>query len=64
MTYTEYRNSFKNVDEFRKAFGQLSEDEAKAIIAADSCPNFIKACIITTWRSAHREWLKNSKDKT
>lgn len=62
MTYTEYRKSFKTVDEFRKAFGQLPEDDARSMIAADNCPNFIKACLITAWRSAHQEWLKSSRN--
>ncbi len=64
MTYTEYRNSFKTVEEFKKAFGQLPEKEARSIIVADNCPTFIKACIITTWRALHQEWQKSNPGNT
>ena len=33
MTYTQFRDKFKSVEEFRKAFGKLTEEEALKIIS-------------------------------
>ena len=54
MTFSEYRNQFPGVEEFRQAYGQLSFEQAKAMIAAEEASPSIKACMITTWREARR----------
>ena len=36
MTYTEFRGSFKSVEEFKKALGRLTEEEARAHIGRGS----------------------------
>ena len=38
-----------------QAYGRLTEEEASALIDAEQAPNFIKACLITTWRQARRK---------
>lgn len=58
LNYTEYRSHFKTVEEFNRAFGQLSEEEAEAFISAGNYPTFIKACMITAWSRARQEYLK------
>lgn len=54
FSHSEYRNQFKTVEEFRCAFGKLSE-EAYALIAAKKAPVTIKAAAFTTWRMAKKE---------
>ena len=58
MTYTQFRDKFKSVEEFRKAFGKLTEEEAKALISAENCATFIKAQMFSTWESARAEYEK------
>lgn len=60
MTYSKYRAKFKTVEEFKKAFGRLSEEEARALIDAESCATHIKAQMFSTWRSARAEYEKQS----
>lgn len=55
MTYSEYRKQFKSVEEFRRAFGKLTEEEAHALIAAEKASVSIKAAIFTTWQMAKKE---------
>ena len=50
MNYHEYRASFASEEEFKKAFGKLTEEEAIELISACDSPVFIKACMLTTWR--------------
>ena len=57
MKYSEFRNQFSTVESFRQVYGRLSFEEAKALIDAESCAPFIKACMISTWRDARREVL-------
>ena len=59
MTYSKYRAKFKTVDEFKKAFGRLSEEEARALIDAERCEIHIKACMMSTWRKAKKELEEN-----
>lgn len=54
-SFSEYRNQFKSEEEFKKAFGKLSEEEAHALAAAEPAGTTIKACIITTWRKCREE---------
>lgn len=54
-TFSEFRNRFKSAEEFRKAFGQLSEEEAHALAAAEPAGITVKACIITTWQNCRKE---------
>lgn len=54
MTYSEYRKQFKSVEEFRCAFGKLTE-EARALISAENASVSIKAAAFTTWRMAKKE---------
>ena len=58
MTYTQFRDKFKSVEEFRKAFGKLTEEEARALISAENCATFIKAQMFSTWESARAEYEK------
>ena len=58
MTYTQFRDKFKSVEEFRKAFGKLTKEEAKALICAENCATFIKAQMFSTWESARAEYEK------
>lgn len=60
MTYSKYRAKFKTVEEFKKAFGRLSEEEARALIDAERCEIHIKACMMSTWQSARAEYEKQS----
>ena len=55
MTYSEFRAQFSSVEDFMQAYGRLPEEEANALIDAEQAPNFIKACMITTWRQARRK---------
>lgn len=55
MTYSEYRNQFKTVEEFRRAFGKLTEEKAKALISAENTSTTAKAAMMTTWRMAKKE---------
>ncbi len=54
MTYSEYRHTFAKPDEFIRAFGSLSEEEAKELVSTIEGSNAIKACAITTWRMARK----------
>jgi hypothetical protein len=58
MTYTQFRDKFKSVEKFRKAFGRLTEEEARALISAENCATFIKAQMFSTWESARAEYEK------
>lgn len=60
MNYTEFRQAFDTDAEFREALGKLTEAEAKALISAGDQPTLIKACEMTTWRSAREEYLKSA----
>lgn len=55
MTYSEYRNQFKTVEEFRRAFGKLTKEEARALISAENASVSIKAAAFTTWQMAKKE---------
>lgn len=57
MTYSEFRNRFTSVEAFELAYGRLSMEEARALIDAEKCAPFIKACMITKWGQARREVL-------
>lgn len=57
MTYSEFRNQFPTVEQFRWAYGNLTEKKARALIEAEVCPTHIKACMYTAWRSARKEVL-------
>ena len=59
MTYSEYRKQFKSVEEFRCAFGKLSEEVAHALIAAEKAPVTVKAVAFTTWQMAKKEAAGN-----
>lgn len=58
-TYTEYRDSFSSVDEFRKGFGKLSKREAYALIDADNSPTYVKAAMLATWDACRKELESN-----
>ena len=47
MTYSEFRNQFPTVEQFRWAYGNLTEKKARALIDAEVCPTHIKACMYT-----------------
>ncbi|MCR5742292.1 MAG: hypothetical protein K6F92_00985 [Lachnospiraceae bacterium] len=51
MTYSEYRNSFSDKEEFDKAFAKLSEQEVRELIDNESAGTTAKACIYQSWRS-------------
>lgn len=55
MTYSEFRNRFTDVKEFRRAYGALTYEEAKALIDAETSPTHIKARMIDTWKTARLE---------
>lgn len=56
MTYSEFREQFSGVNEFMWAYGQLTYEEAKAMIDADKGSPGIKACMMTTWYKARRRY--------
>lgn len=58
MTFSEYRKQFKSVEEFRCAFGKLTEEEARTLISAEIGPVTVKAAAFTTWRLAKKETEK------
>lgn len=58
MTYSDYRAQFDTVEEFRAAFGKLSEEEARKLIAGMSGSATMKACAMSTWQSAAEEAKK------
>ena len=55
MTFSEYRKQLKSVEEFRRAFGKLTEEEARTLISAENASVSIKAAIFTTWQMAKKE---------
>ena len=55
MTYSEFRDSFASVEEFKKAFGKLSREEAYALISTIEGSTAIKASAVTTWENAKKE---------
>lgn len=57
MTYSEFRDQFSTVEQFRWAYGKLTEEEANALITAEVCPTHIKAAMFSTWKQARREVL-------
>lgn len=61
MTYTEYRNQFKTVEEFRRAFGELTEEEVRALISAENSSTMVKAAMMTTWCMAKKEVSDESR---
>ena len=61
MTYSEYRNQFKTVEEFRCAFGKLTEEEARALIAAEKTSPTIRAAMMSTWQMARKEVSNESR---
>ena len=54
MTYTEYRNQFPDDWRFRNAYGELTYEEAKALIDAETAPAHVKAAMLDAWREARR----------
>ena len=58
MTFSEYRAKFRSVEKFRREFGKLTEEEARALISAENCATFIKAQMFSTWESARAEYEK------
>ena len=63
MTFSEYRAKFRSVEKFRREFGKLTEDEARALIDAERCAIHIKACMMSTWRSAKEEYDLQGKGR-
>ncbi len=61
MTYKDFRDSFDTVEDFKRAFGNLSEEEAHALIASATAPTHITACMFTTWKEAKKEY-ENKQD--
>ena len=55
MTYSEYRSQFKTVEEFRYSFGKLTEEEARALIAAENTSTTGKAAMMSSWRMERKE---------
>ena len=55
MTYSEYRAQFNNVEEFKRAFGKLTEAEVRLLIASDNAPTFVKAAMMDTWKKIVKE---------
>ena len=55
FSHSEYRNQFKTVEEFKCAFGKLTEEETQALISAENASVSIKAAIFTTWQMAKKE---------
>ena len=54
MTFSEFRKSFISYEDFMLAFGQLSNEEAHALINAEEASPSIKACMITAWQKARK----------
>ena len=50
MTYSKYRESFDNTEDFMLAFGQLTYEEAYALIDAEESSTTMKACMMTAWK--------------
>ena len=53
MTFTDYRHSFRNVEEFENAFSKLTEEEVRGMIARDNANPTVKACMMQSWRHYH-----------
>ena len=64
MTFSEYRAKFRSVEKFRREFGKLTEEEVHELLKHEHCANFIKACIMTTWRSAKEEYEASIKNQS
>ena len=64
MTYSEYRDSFASTEEFKKAFGALSQEEAYALISTIKGSTAIKACAVSCWRNAKDEMEKRNSSTT
>ena len=63
MTFSEYRAQFDTPEAFKKAFGKLSEEEARRLINTMIGGTTAKACAMTTWRSASEELKKKNGNK-
>ena len=55
MTYSEYRAQFNSVEEFKRAFGKLTESEVRLLIASDNAPTFVKAAMMDAWKKIVKE---------
>lgn len=55
MTFSEYRKQFNSVEEFKRALGKRTEEEAHAMIASDNSSTTVKAAMLDTWRMARKE---------
>lgn len=63
MTYSEFRNRFNSKEEFKEAFGKLSEEEARKLIAAEPGGTTVKACAMATWRRCAEEVNKKKDNR-
>lgn len=50
LTYSEYKSKFEDNDTFLYAFANLSEEDAKMLIANEDTSTTIKAAMFTTWK--------------
>lgn len=55
LNFDRFRNRFKSIERFRKAYGKLSYEDVKALLRAERAPDFIKAAMMKSWREALAE---------
>lgn len=57
MRYSTFQRKYKTAEDFTKAYGALSCEEARALIDAEPTGYHIKACMFDCWRRARLEFL-------
>ena len=57
MRYSTFQRKFKTAEDFSRAYGALSCEEARALIDAEPTGYHIKACMFDCWRRARLEFL-------
>lgn len=64
LSFSEYRALFETTEQFKRAFGQLSKEEAYALIDRTGAAISIKACIASVWQKCVAEFGNDRKDIT
>ncbi len=53
MNYYEFKKQFQGSEDFKRAYGALSYDEAKAIVAAGNYSDYTQESMLKEWKICH-----------
>jgi len=56
MNYSTLRNQYKSVEQFKRAYARLSEEQARSLIEKTKTSATCKTAMYTTWTMSRKEY--------